>query len=397
EWGADMMPPRYARGPPVKFYHPRKPESLIELALAHGFFREGAVVESPQRARARPKDHWKNDPPLVREYVFLARAEGLASTSVENGRQIVRRYARFLGERLGTTLEEAGWREYVEYKLWLAQSRVARTTARVYLFYIQIFYRLRAQSYQDPQLLEAYMRIRAAGAGRPGKSKGWKPLDPLLVRRLLEAAEGEDYVFLMTLLHTGGRAQFYGLRVDNVDLVRGEITVEVKSGREATIPIHPNLAPVLEEHLASRGYDSPYLFRNGKDISTLRGQRANRQNAWRICKRVQRQAAVVESVHPHRFRKTLATYVRKTATDPQILQAILTHARLDRTLDDYTYVELDEVKRRFAHLDPLRSNDGDSSETMHLLERLRDLGPEGKEFAWAQLVDGLMGLVGDES
>ncbi len=172
--------------------------------------------------------------------------------------------------------------------------------------------------------------------------------------------------------------------------------MEVKGGKEITIPIHPKLARVLEEHLASRGYDSPFLFRNGKDISTPRGQRANRQNAWRICKRVQRQAGIVESVHPHRFRKTLATYVRRTGTDPQVLQALLANARLDMTLDDYTKVELDEVKRCFARLDPLDGYghvETDPTEVRNLLERLRELGPEGKEYAWAQLVDGLMGLI----
>ena len=241
------------------------------------------------------------------------------------------------------------------------------------------------------------MRIRALGTGRRGRGHRWKPLDSHVVRRLLGTAEGEDYVFLMTLLYTGGRAQFYGLRVENIDLAKGELTVEVKGGKETTIPIHPRLASVLEEHLASRSYGSPFQFRNGKDTSSFEGQRANRQNAWRICKRVQREAGVGESVHPHRFRKTLAAYVRRTGTDPQVLQAILAHARLDRTLDDYTRVEIEEVKRLFSSLDPLDEHENDSAvvlaEARDLLERLRGLGPKGREQAWARLVDGLLGLM----
>ncbi len=372
----------------------------MELALANGFFR-GSVsgkhrwtVTAPQDT----KDRWKDDPPLVRDFTFLANAEGFSPISVEGGRQIVLRYARFLTDQLGTTLEDAGWREYAAYKLWLAQSGIARTSARVYLFYVQIFYRLRAQTYQDSEVLETYMRIRALGAGRRGRGRRWKPLDSHVVKKLLGAAQGEDYIFLMTLLYTGGRAQFYGLRVENLALAKGELQVEVKGGKETTIPIHPRLARVLKEHLASRGYNSPFLFRNGKNTATFEGQRANRQNAWRICKRVQHQAGIGESIHPHRFRKTLAAYVRQTGTDPQVLQAILGHARLDRTLDDYTQVEIEEVKRLFSSLDPVNGHDNDAAvgptEARDLLGRLRGLGPKGREQAWAQLVDGMLGLIG---
>ncbi len=394
-----MRPPRYDRGPPVEFYPSRKPEALMELALAHGFYRDRSVSGEHQWTIAIPEtteDRWKHEPALVREFVFLAMAEGLRPTSVDAGRQVVLRYGRFLEDHLGTTLEEAGWTEYTAYKLWLAQSGIARPSARTYLLYIHLFYRLRAQTYQDSGLLETYMRIRAIGSGRAGRSRGWKPLGPTLVRRLIEASEGEDHAFLMTLLYTAGRAQFYGLKVDNLDLARGELTVEVKGGKEVTIPLHPVLARVLEKHIASRGYDSPFLFRNGKDISNLRGQRANRQNAWRICKRVQRRAGIKESVHPHRFRKTLAAYVRRTGTDPQVLLAVLANARLDRTLEDYTHLDLDEVKRRYARLDPLDGYGDEGADMVELrdsLEGLRGLGPEGKEHAWALLVDGLLGLM----
>ncbi len=178
----------------------------MELALANGFL--GESVSGKHRwtviAPEDTKDRWKEDPPLVRDFTFLADAEGFSPSSVEGGRQIVLRYNRFLADQLGTTLEEAGWREYATYKLWLAQSGIARASARVYLFYLQIFYRLRAQTYQESEVLETYMRIRALGAGRRGRGGRWKPMDPHVVRRLLEAAQGEDYVFLMTLLYTGG-------------------------------------------------------------------------------------------------------------------------------------------------------------------------------------------------
>ncbi len=87
----------------------------------------------------------------------------------------------------------------------------------------------------------------------------------------------------------------------------------------------------------------------------------------------------------------------RTGTDPQVLQAILGHARLDRTLDDYPQVEIEEVKRLFSSLDPVDGRESDSAdgptEARDILERLRGLGPKGKEQAWAQLADGLLGLI----
>ncbi len=248
----------------------------------------------------------------------------------------------------------------------------------------------------------------AGQEGEPGISGGVCPHNPGPVaervckhrgkrgRSSPQEAEGEDRVFLMTLLYTGGRAQFYGLMVGELDFSRGEITTDVKGGKVITIPLHPKLARVLKKHLASRGYPSRWLFRNGKDVSALRGQRANRQNAWRICKRVQRQAGIEESVHPHRFRKTLAAYVRQTGLDPRFLQAILAHAHLSRTLEEYTQVELEDLKRQFARLDPINgygSSASSSTEAIELLERLRGLGPDGLKHAWEQLVDGLLGLI----
>lgn len=390
-----LGPPRYpGQGPePI--------QSVAALAETRGAAAgAGPGLELESLIPPGMEERMREDPPLVREFVTLMVAEGFRPTSVEQGRQVIIRYAKFLSERFGKDLEEAGWKEYTSYKVWLAHSGLARGTAACYLSYVSSFYRLRAMAHQDSEMLETYMRIRAAGVGRPGASRGWKPMELHIVRKLIDAAEDEDYIFLMTLLYTGGRAQFYGLRVDNLDFARGQLTVQVKYGREATIPIHPRLASVLEKHLATRDYASHFLFRNGKDTNTARGQRANRQNAWRICKRVQRQAGIEESIHPHRFRKTLATFVRRAGTDPQVVQALLAAARIDRAMDDYVKLDIEEVRRRYAHLDPLGgyANDGGENHLARdLLERLRNLGPEGKEHAWASLVDGLLGLLGEFS
>ncbi len=332
----------------------------------------------------------------IREFISLAKAEGFQHTSIEQGRQILLRYTDFLKSRIGTTLKNAGWKGYAAYKAYLAETGLSRTTIRCYLSYLTSFYRLWAQASQNPKVLDLYTKVKALGSVRKARSTGWKPLDLETVKRLLENATSEDCVFLMTLLYSGGRAQFYGLRVEDLDFERGEITTVVKGGKVATIPLHPTLAAVLRDHLAARGYESAFLFRHGKDVGSRKGQRGNRQNAWRICKRVQWAAGIGESIHPHRFRKTLATWGKRAGLDPQHLQAILAHESVNITLDAYARVELEDVKRSFAKFDPSKASSGSADQGARASETLvglRAAGPVGKEQAWQTLVDGLKGLL----
>lgn len=168
----------------------------------------------------------------------------------------------------------------------------------------------------------------------------------------------------------------------------------MKGGKPVRIPLHPTLAELLKEHLASRAYQSEFLFRYGKDFTTRTGQKANRQNAWRACKRVQDTASLAESVHPHRFRKTTATMGKRLGLDPQFLQAILAHESVTMTLDRYAEVELEDVKREFAKLDLSNSHAAPLERThTELIENLRKRSPPGKEQAWDQVLEGLAAIL----
>src|SRR2546428_6284712 len=174
-----------------------------------------------------------------------------------------------------------------------------------------------------------------------------------------------------------------------------EINAIVKGGKPVRIPLHPTLGELLKEHLASRNYQSEFLFRRGHDANTRTGQKANRQNAWRACKRVEAVAGVREKVHPHRFRKTLATLGKRLGMDPQFLQAILAHESVTMTLDKYAEVDLEDVKREFSKLDLCapRAARSDSS-TRGLIDALKTQAPCGKEQAWNAVLAALIELLG---
>ena len=350
---------------------------------------------------------WASDPEPVKEFVAMATAEGFRLSSIDQGRGVLVRYDQFLHEKFGIDLNTAGWKEFAAYKAHLAQTGIARTTVRGYLSYIIAYYRVRAQATQDPQLLDLFTRLKAIGLPRRAKSVKWTPFTPEVLTKILGAArsqafvgEGfravrsEDYTFLMTLLYTGGRAQFYGLRVSDIDFDRMEIDAIVKGGKPVRIPLHPTLAELLKEHLTSRNYQSGFLFRHGHDANTRTGQKANRQNAWRARKRVEAVAGVPEKVHPHRFRKTLATMGKRLGLDPQFLQAILAHESVTMTLDRYAEVELEDVKREFAKLDLSNTRVASAKSIQaELIEHLKKQSPLGKEPEWNRILEGLVALL----
>ena len=117
----------------------------------------------------------------------------------------------------------------------------------------------------------------------------------------------------------------------------------------------------------------------------------NRQNAWRICKRIEDRGRIREPVYPHRFRKTLATIGRRAGMDPQFVQAILGHETVMATLDHYAQVDLEDVKREFAKLDLLgNGNPTNLSRRSRLLQELASLAPKDREREWNMHVEALL-------
>ena len=340
---------------------------------------------------------WKDDPQSIRDFVEMATAEGLTATTIDLSRQALLSYSRFLETRCGTDLSRAGWAEFAAYRRELLSTDLAKSTVRGYLGRVIRYYLLRVRHKGDADALELYARMKVVqGNMGPGaKSRPFEPFSSTTLRSIIQAAgshsqiwrrnewiDSEDNTFIMTLLYTGGRAQFYGLRVDDVDFKRGEIRTRVKSGVPLAIPLHPKLAEILKEHLAGRKYSSPFLFRNGKDPTTLHGRDGNQANALMVCKRVQKAAGISESVHPHRFRKTLATMGRSLGMDLQHVQAILGHRNVLQTMNLYVRPDLEEVKRDFAQLDLSRGvpegEQGFAGPGRRGLEAAGSSGPRGR-------------------
>ena len=146
------------------------------------------------------------------------------------------------------------------------------------------------------------------------------------------------------LRSTGCRvSEMVGLNRDAVDLQKLECVVLGKGNKERTVYLTPVAGMMLKEYLDERTDNNPALFIG------CRGDRLL-QNGVRIMLKKLADRAHVEHVHPHKFRRTLATNLNRRGMPVEEVAAILGHEKLDTTMK-YVVLNADDIKqayRRYA-------------------------------------------------
>lgn len=140
-----------------------------------------------------------------------------------------------------------------------------------------------------------------------------------------------DRAVLNFLMSTGCRiSEMVDLNRDDVDLERLECIVRGKGDKERTVYLSDVAGMLLGEYLSGRKDDCPALFVN-------RFQERLQPNGVRYMLSCLAKATGVEHVHPHKFRRTLATDLARHGMPIQEVASILGHEKLDTTM---TYVVL---------------------------------------------------------
>lgn len=172
-----------------------------------------------------------------------------------------------------------------------------------------------------------------------------KPFSPEEIERLKEAARTtRDKTILAVLLSTGCRiSEVCQLDVLDIDLAARAVTVLGKGNKERRVYLDDVAVMYLKRYFRERTDDSPALF-TGKGSSRLT------PDGVRYMLRQLEARSGVENVHPHRFRRTLATSLISHGMAIQEVAAILGHDKIDTTM---TYIYLDQsavesAYRKFA-------------------------------------------------
>ena len=143
-----------------------------------------------------------------------------------------------------------------------------------------------------------------------------------------------DRAILCFLMSTGCRiSEMIQLNRNSIDYNSLEVTVLGKGNKERTVYLDPVAGMTIRQYLAQRKDNEPALF-VGKGTERLKpgGVRLMLNNLAKT--------AGVEHVHPHKFRRTLATNLIRHGMPIQEVAAILGHDKLDTTMQ---YVVLDKT------------------------------------------------------
>lgn len=150
---------------------------------------------------------------------------------------------------------------------------------------------------------------------------------------------------LMFLASTGCRvSEMTGLNRDSVDLKNLECVVHGKGNKERTVYLDAVTGMAIQQYFARRKDDGEALF-VGKE-----GKRLGTNGVRVMLKELARIAGIDSVIHPHKFRRTLATEMTRHGMPIQEVANILGHDKLDTTMQ-YVILDRDTVKasyRKFA-------------------------------------------------
>ena len=165
------------------------------------------------------------------------------------------------------------------------------------------------------------------------------------MERLNRACENiRDRAILHFLRSTGCRiSEMTELDRDSVQVDALECVVHGKGDKERTVYLDEVAAMLLTEYLKTRTDDEPALFVN-------RYMKRMQPGGVRTMLNTLAERAGVEHVHPHKFRRTLATELSRKGMPLQEVAKILGHEKLDTTMK-YVVLNKDDIKasyRRYA-------------------------------------------------
>lgn len=188
----------------------------------------------------------------------------------------------------------------------------------------------------------------------------WKRLPKALtndeIARLLRLVPGEapadlcDQAVLELAYASGLRlAELRGLRLEQLHLDAGFVTVIGKGNKERVVPVGRPAVEAIQRYLVvgrprlvtARSPAAVFLTKRGTPFAHV--------TLWARIKRRARRAAIARRITPHMLRHSFATHLLEHGADLRVIQELLGHATI-ATTEVYTHVagpRLREIHRRF--------------------------------------------------
>ena len=168
-----------------------------------------------------------------------------------------------------------------------------------------------------------------------------EPFSDIEMERIRRASKGIRNKALIEFLYsTGCRvSEVVGLDIKHVDFVHNSVIVNGKGNKQREVYISDKAMYWLNEYIRSRKDKNSALF-IGK------GQKRLQKSGIEAALRKIGADASVEKVHPHRFRRTIATNLINKGMPVQEVQQILGHSKIDTTM---LYCKIDKNNVQSSH------------------------------------------------
>ena len=171
-----------------------------------------------------------------------------------------------------------------------------------------------------------------------------KPFTPVEREKIKSACCQLRDLALTEFLYASGLrvSEVISLDRTSIDFVTREASVIGKGGKERRFYLSEVCAEYLRQYLNSRTDDNPALFAGTKSPH----RRLTKEGVEYIVKDLGQKAGV-SNVHPHRFRRTLATDLVRKGVPIQDVAQILGHSDL-RTTQVYVALDQSTVKYHYS-------------------------------------------------
>ena len=170
-----------------------------------------------------------------------------------------------------------------------------------------------------------------------------------------EYAALRDAAILEALYSTGARvSELAGLRVGDVDLLSGVITVRGKGKKERLCPLGGPAGKALRDIMKRGGELWPEAAGKGRAkpvFLNLHGRALTARSIERMMKRYLAEAGLNANLSPHALRHSFATHMLDAGADLRSVQELLGHASLSTT-QIYTHISAERLKKVYEDAHP---------------------------------------------
>ena len=268
----------------------------------------------------------------IKRFIATKRLEGLAESSLEQYYRTVSNMLESIGKQL-EKVETDDIRYYLS--MYKEQRKVSKVTLNNIRRYLSTFF----QWCTDEDIIGKNPMRRIKAIKQQQKIK--EPFSDVEMEKIRQASGSIRNRALVEFLYTTGCrvSEVVALDLNNINFANNSVIVTGKGNKQREVYISDKAMYWMNRYITERSDENSALF-IGKGKKRL--DKAGIESTVRKIGI----SAGVEKVHPHRFRRTIATNLLNKGMPVQEVQQMLGHSKVDTTM---IYCKVDKNNVQAAH------------------------------------------------